>query len=456
MEPYDYYYYILLPIFFFLIRSLFHKPSGRKLPPGPRGFPILGSLPHLGPNVHESLFHMAKRHGPLITLRLGAISTVVASSPEVAREIIGKNDYAFSERTVPDAIAAQPNPEFTLGWVSGDHAWRNRRRICTTHLFSSHRLDALQHLRYEKVQQLLNHVNKYRNTGKAVDIGKVAFGMSLNLVSSTLFSADIVDPEFESAQEFKEVVSHIMEDGGKPNLSDYFPLLRWFDLQGIRRHIKSSYKRLHEILEEIIEKRLNDRAAGTSIIRNDDFLDVLLDQCQEEGSGFDRQNIKALIVELFVAGSDTTAITIEWAMAELLRKPSVLQKARQEILTVVGTERPVQESDIDTLPYLQAIIKETLRLHPAGPLMLPYRAKTDTEVLGYTIPRGIQVLVNAWAIARDSNYWIEPMEFRPERFTGSTVDYKGLNFELGWSLWWWPRSFRHLVGDFQKGLRRRS
>ncbi|OWM64999.1 geraniol 8-hydroxylase-like [Punica granatum] len=422
-------YFILLPIFFFLAKSLFHKSSHRKLPPGPAGFPILGSLPHLGPKVHESLFQMAKRHGPLMTLRLGAITTVVASSPEAAQEILGKNDRAFSERPVPDVISAQPGPEFSLAWVPGDHAWRNRRRICTTHLLSPHRLNALQHLRQEKVQQLLRHIEKkHVNTGEPVDIGKVAYATSLNLVSSTLFSANVIDPEFETAQEFKDVVWRIMEAAGKPNLSDYFPLIRWFDLQGIKRHVKSSYLRLHEIFDEIIEKRLKDRAAK-SATRIDDFLDVLLDLCQEEGSGFDHQNIKPLILCLFIAGSDTTAITVEWAMAELLRKPSVLQKARQELLTVVGTKRPLQESDIDKLPYLQAIVKETMRLHPAGPLLLPYRAKTDTEVLGYVIPKGIQVFVNAWAIARDSNYWIEPMEFRPERFTGSSVDFKGRNFE---------------------------
>lgn len=231
-----------------------------------------------------------------MTLRLGAVTTVVASSPEAAQEILGKNDAVLSERSVPDAIAAQPNPEFTLGWVPGDLEWRNRRRFCTNHLFSSHRLDALQDLRHKKVQQLLRHIDqKYRNTGKPVDIGKMAFATNLNIISSALFSVDLVDSELERAQEFKDVVSRIMVDSGKPNLSDYFPVLQRFDLQGIRRLVKDSYARLHEIFEEIIDKRLKDRAVG-SIPRNDDFLDALLDQCQEKGSGFRRQNIKPLLV----------------------------------------------------------------------------------------------------------------------------------------------------------------
>ncbi|KAK4741282.1 hypothetical protein SAY87_024870 [Trapa incisa] len=406
-----------------------------KLPPGPAGLPILGSLLQLGPRVHESLFHMANRHGPLMTLRLGTVTTVVASSPEAARELLGKNDAALSYRSVPDAIAAQPNPEFTLGWVPGDIEWRSRRRFCTNHLFSANRLDALRHIRHQKVRQLISHIDrKYRNTGKPVDIGKMVFYTNLNVISNALFSGDLVDADFERFQEFKDVVSRIMVDSGKLNVSDYLPWLQPLDLQGIRRLVRCSYERLHEIFDVIIDKRLRDRAAeksSSSIAQdNEDFLDALLRQCQEKGSGFDPQNIKALLVELFVAGSDTTSITIEWTMAELLRKPDVLQKARQELLTVVGTERPVEESDIDKLPYLQAIAKETMRLRPAGPLLLPYKVKTDFEVFGYTLPRGTQVLVNAWAIGRDPNYWTEPMDFRPHRFMeASNIDYKGCNFE---------------------------
>lgn len=289
---------ILLSIFLlFLVKSIFQRYKTRNLPPGPTGLPILGSLPHLGARPHESLFHMARRHGPLMTLRLGSVTTVVASSPEAAREILGKHDQNFSDRALPDVITAQPNPESTLAWVPGDQAWRNRRRACTTQMFAAQRLDALQHLRHEKVRQLIGHIErKHCPSGKPVDIGQLAFATTLNLISSTMFSIDMVDPEFEKAQEFKDVVWRIMEDAGKANLSDYFPVLRPFDLQGIKRHIRVSYLRLHDIFEDIIEKRLKQRSDQVSPSRNCDFLDVLLDQCQQEGSGFDRQTIKPLIL----------------------------------------------------------------------------------------------------------------------------------------------------------------
>ncbi|KAM3233219.1 hypothetical protein P3L10_018578 [Capsicum annuum] len=116
-------------------------------------------------------------------------------------------------------------------------------------------------------------------------------------------------------------------------------------------------------------------------------------------------------------------------MAELLRKPEELNKVRQEINEKIGTERPVKESDIDKLPYLQAVVKETLRLHPAAALLLPHKAQNDIEVLGYTVPKDSQVFVNAWVIGRDPKSWVRPLEYLPERFIESSVSYKGRDFE---------------------------
>ncbi|XP_070033813.1 cytochrome P450 76T24-like [Nicotiana tomentosiformis] len=136
------------------------------------------------------------------------------------------------------------------------------------------------------------------------------------------------------------------------------------------------------------------------------------------------------MVELLMAGSDTSAITTEWVMAELLLNPHELQKVREEILQQIGIERPVKESDIEKLPYLQAAVKETMRLHPTVSLLLPHKAQNDVEVLGYIVPKNSQVSVNAWAIGRDPKSWEKPLKFLPERFIKSSVDYKGRDFEF--------------------------
>lgn len=162
-------------------------------------------------------------------------------------------------------------------------------------MFTNLKLDSLQELRHQKVEQLVCHIRKLCENGSAVDIGRVAFATMLNLVSRTIFSIDLVDPESDMAhQEFKDLVWRINEYAGKPNLSDYFPVLKWLDLQRVRRHVRPAYERLHEIFEQLIEKRVQVRASGRMM--NGDFLDVLLDQCEDEGSGFDRKTIKPIIV----------------------------------------------------------------------------------------------------------------------------------------------------------------
>lgn len=134
--------------------------------------------------------------------------------------------------------------------------------------------------------------------------------------------------------------------------------------------------------------------------------------------------------DIFIGGTDTTAIAVEWTMAELVRNPKKLLNTKEEIDRVIGSGTPVQESDIDRLPYLHAAVKEAMRLHPPVPLLLPYKSKADVEVKGgYFVPEGVQLLVNAWAIGRDPDHWKEPLSFIPERFLESGVEYKGGNFE---------------------------
>ncbi|KAK2457828.1 geraniol 8-hydroxylase [Trifolium repens] len=364
-----------------------------------------------------------------MSLRFGSVTVTVVSSPTTAQEILQKNDQSFANRPIPESVAAQPNVNDTLAWAPADSRWRNRRRICTTQIFTSQRLDLLQHLRHRKVEQLVQHLHKKAAEKTTVDIGELAFATMLNLVSNTVFSEDLVDAEFESAGEFKELVWRIMEDAGKVNVSDYFPVLKRFDLQGVKRHVKVSYERLHEIFDRMIKKRVEDRE-NLSGDGGGDFLDVLLDHCQQhKDSVFSVESIKPLILDLFIAGSDTSGSTTEWAMAELLRNPKIIKKARNEVIQVIGKSNQVKESDIPTLPYIQSIVKETLRLHPPVPLLLPYIASNDVEINGYTIHKGNQVLINAWSIGRNPQFWDDPLLFRPERFLDSKVDFKGRDFE---------------------------
>ncbi|KAH7862581.1 hypothetical protein Vadar_006775 [Vaccinium darrowii] len=133
--------------------------------------------------------------------------------------------------------------------------------------------------------------------------------------------------------------------------------------------------------------------------------------------------------ELFTTGTDTNTSTVEWAMAELVKNAKAMTKVRQELVTEINQSFP-KNSHLPQLPYLQACVKETLRLHPPAPFLLPHRAFASCKVMNYTIPKDAQVIVNVWAIGKDPMIWEDPLQFKPERFLNSTLDYKGNDYEF--------------------------
>ncbi|XP_059640970.1 geraniol 8-hydroxylase-like [Cornus florida] len=401
------------------------KTSQGKLPPGPAPLPVIGNILKLTNQPHKSLFQLAKTYGPIMTLKLGQITTVVISSSTIAREILQRQDVSFSNRFPPDAIRARNNHLYTLAWIPVSTQWRYFRKILTSHVFSTQKLDAQQQLRCQNVQELIDFVHSCSKAGVAVDIGQAAFRTSLKLLSTTVFSVNLIDPSSDMTQVIKESVRGIMAESGNPNLSDYFPVLRKFDLQGVRRRTGYHLGKMFEFLDRMINKRLEMRKFH-GYIGSNDVLDNLLSNKDE----IDQIHLQSLLSDIFTAGIDTTSSTLEWAMAEILHKPQTLSKAKAEMEQVVGKGKPVEESDIPHLPYLQAIIKETFRLHPALPFLIPRTVDANVEVNGFTVPKGAQVLVNAWAIGRDPNVWANPELFMPERFLGSEIDVKGHNFEL--------------------------
>lgn len=424
---------LLLILTWALIRAILSVTSSKvnilgRLPPGPKPLPVIGNLHQLGDKPHKSLAELAKLHGPLMSLKLGQVTTIVVSSPAMAKEVLQTHDQHLSNRTIPDALYVHDHQLTGLPWIPVSNLWRSLRKICNTQLFSVKVLDANQQLRRRKVKELFEYVKRSGVNGEAVDIGREAFTTTLNLLSNTIFSVDLADPTSELARQFKEVTWNIMKDAGTPNLGDYFPLLKKIDPQGIRRRMTVHFKRLLDMFDGMIDQRLKIRESSGLV--NTDVLDTLLTIIEEKTEDIHKFQVNHLLLVLFVAGTDTTASTFQWAMAELLRNPEVLAKARAELVQVIGKGNPVEESDISRLPYLQAVVKETFRLHPAVPLLLPRRAEADVEVAGFTIPKGAQVMVNAWAIGRDSSTWEDPNEFKPERFLGSEIDVKGRSFEL--------------------------
>ncbi|KAF3787771.1 Geraniol 8-hydroxylase [Nymphaea thermarum] len=426
---------LVVPCFCILLSFVtFYTLISRKtsnLPSGPVGLPVVGTLLQLGAKPYESLARLSMQYGPLMTLRLGQKTTVVVSSAGMAEEVLLKHDRDLAGRTGLDATKVFNYAESSITMNQNCPRWRELRRLCNNEMFLPKRLDAVRGLREEKVQALLKHIQTASAVGRPVDIGKCTFSTALNLVSRTVFSEDVVDVESESAGEFKSLVWGLTQIVLKANIADYFPMLSLVDPQGIRRKNKALLKQMFAFLDQLIDKRLQSYGVGEGWKKeSEDFLDVLLRLVATPTSGFTRQNIRPLLSDIFIAGAETSSTTVEWAMAELLRHPDKMAAARSELKQAIGIGRAVQESDIPRLPYLNAVVKETLRLHPPGPILLPRRADVTVQVAGFTIPKHTEVLINAWAISHDDAYWENPTSFLPERFVGSDVDFKGKHYQF--------------------------
>ena len=244
---------------------------------------MIGNLLKLGAKPHKSLAKLAKTHGPIMSLRLGLVTTVVVSSPSTAKAILKEHDSLSCDRKVPESILSQPyrHHEFSLVWLPVSTLWRSYRKMCNMHIFTSQKLDASQDFRRKKIKDLLAYVEENCLAGKAIDFGQAAFNTSINLLSNTIFSIDLVHP---NERKFKDTVWGMMEEAGKPNLSDHFPLLKKLDLQGIRRRNTLYAGKMFEVLDRLIDQRLKKRQEhGCSIsIKSKDMLDTVLNIIQDK------------------------------------------------------------------------------------------------------------------------------------------------------------------------------
>ncbi|ERN18930.1 hypothetical protein AMTR_s00067p00183140 [Amborella trichopoda] len=250
-----------------------------KLPPGPKGLPLLGSLLELGNRPHAALATMAKIHGPLMTLQLGLQMVVVVSSSDMANEVFQKNDLALAGRVVPEALKVESHDQCSLTLAQISPLWRNLRRVCKIQLFTNQRLKSLEVLRHQKVQQMVGLIEKDCAATRAVAIGRVTFLTALNLLSNVIFSVDMIDPESESAKELEELLSSLSELITRPNIATYFPLLRPFDPKGIQRHAAGCIEKLHRIFNEKIDNRSRFRESGWPTCG-----DVQVQSCRDLGS----------------------------------------------------------------------------------------------------------------------------------------------------------------------------
>ncbi|WVZ79262.1 hypothetical protein U9M48_026864 [Paspalum notatum var. saurae] len=416
-------------------RSLAHGHGDEclRLPPGPWQLPVIGSMHHLtGQLPHRAMRDLARRHGPVMLLRIGEVPTVVVSSPDAAREVMKTHDTLLATRPLSATVRVLTNGGRDIVFAPyGDH-WRQMRKVAITELLSVRRVLSFRAIREEEVGAMLRACAAAAAESQPVEM-RAQLGA---LVADSTVRA-VMGDRCKDRNVFLQELGHALELTAGFNPADLWPssrLIGW--LSGTVRRAEHCRDTVYGILDGIIKEHLERMdAAGAGAGEAEDLLDVLL-KIQKDGSlqiPLDMDVLKAVIFDIFGAGSETSATTLEWAIAELIRNPKAMRRATAEVRGAFGARGAVSEHELGELRYLHLVIRETLRLHTPLPLLLPRLSQEPCRVLGYDVPPGTTVLVNAWALGRDERYWpADPEEFRPERFEAeaSALEFKGADFEL--------------------------
>nr|XP_043617129.1 cytochrome P450 78A5-like [Erigeron canadensis] len=407
------------------------KPRPKTAIPGPPGIPFLGLVFAFTSSLtHRTLAKLAVACNakPLMAFSVGLTRFVIASNPETAKEIL--NSTAFADRPVKES-AYELLFHRAMGFAPYGDYWRTLRRISATHLFSPKRVSGFGAFRQNIGLQMVAQICTSMEQNGVVEVKKLLHFASLNNVMMSVFGRSYDDFSRDEGLELEELVSEGYELLGIFNWSDHFPVVSWFDFQGVRRRCRDLVSKVNVFVADIIKQHRDKRSfgGGATTVSDGDFVDVLLDL--EAENKFADADMIAVLWEMIFRGTDTVAILLEWILARMVLHPDIQAKAQAEIERVVGRHRAVNDSDLDNLPYLQSIVKETLRVHPPGPLLSWARlAIHDTQVGPHVVPAGTTAMVNMWSITHDERVWSEPEVFNPERFLKEDVAIMGSDLRL--------------------------
>ncbi|RZS18705.1 hypothetical protein BHM03_00051029 [Ensete ventricosum] len=443
---------LLFLIFTKRVVATFKSPKARP-PPGPWNLPLIGSLHHLvGQLPFRAFRRLARKHGPLMLVRIGQVDAAVASSREAAEEILRKHGATFASRPELAATQVVLYGASDIGWSPYGPYWKQLRRLCFMELLGAKRTRSFSSVRMELTHELMRDIS---GSGAApVNLSDKLFRLSNAIVCRAAFGK-----HREHRESFIPIVKETFQVLGGFCLADTFPSLKFLDaLTGVTSKMHRLHRRMDKVLCEIIKEHQDKVNDGEQVEEVKDLVDVLLrlkDDPQLE-IPLTMDNIKAVILvrpdrlscvtlilikyscikissslaraqDMFVAGTDTASTVLEWTMSELMRHPSVMERAQKEVREALKGKNRVEESDMGKLNYMKLIVKETLRLHPPLPL-LPRVCRETCQVMGYEIDAGTRVFINAWAICRDPRYWDDADSFKPERFEGSSIGFNGSEF----------------------------
>ncbi|MED6130391.1 hypothetical protein PIB30_000901 [Stylosanthes scabra] len=392
-----------------------NSSSGKKKLPSPPSLPIIGHLHLVGSVIPKSFESLAKLYGPLIQLRLGASTCILVSNAQVAREVMKTHELNFCYR--PNFGSSEYFLYKGSYFITAPYGpyWRFMKKLCVTQLLSSSQLGRFMHIREQEIKKLLKSLMVCSEEGRECDLGFELTTLTNNILCRMAMSTTCF--ENDDAEEIHGFVKEFLEVGAKLSIGEVFGPLGKLDLFGYGKKLGKIVGKFDCILERIMEEHEHGDGCDDEEETTMDMMDILLRVYRDPNAQvrLTRNDIKAFFLDIFLAGTDTSSVALQWSMAEILNHPTILKKLKAEIDGVVGSTRLVNESDVPNLPYLQAVVKEVLRLHPTAPFALRQSAE-DCIINGFHVKAQTRTLVNVYAIMRDPQSWHNPQDFIPERF----------------------------------------
>ncbi|KAK3436880.1 hypothetical protein EUGRSUZ_E03537 [Eucalyptus grandis] len=358
--------------------------------------------------------------------RIGNTNVIPVTDPKIAREFLKKQDATFMSRPISMAAWAFSGGYMTTVMSPYGEQWKKMRRVLTSEIICPARHKWLHDKRAEEADNLLKHVfNQCKSPGQ-VNLRHVTRHYCGNVIRRLVFNKRYFGKGRQDGGPTIDEEQHVDALFNALNylyafcVSDYFPFLVGLDLDGHEKVVKDctmTFRRLHDpIINERIKQWRDNLSSESNGKEPQDLLDVLITLKDSKGKPLlTPHEIKAQATEMLMAAVDNPSNAVEWAMAEVINRPELLNKAKEEIDRVVGKERLVQESDIPQLNYIKACGREAFRLHPIAPFNVPHVALSDAVVAGYHIPKGSHILVSRMGLGRNPEVWDEPTKFKPER-----------------------------------------
>ncbi|OAY35952.1 cytochrome P450 71A1 [Manihot esculenta] len=419
---------LAVPVLLLLLFQNRKTKTNPDFPPGPRALPFVGNLHQLHNSAsYISLWKLSQKYGPLMSLRMCFEPVLVVSSAKMAKEIMKTHDHIFSAR--PSKLSQQKLSYngLDLAFAAYGSYWKEMKKICKVHLFNSNRARSFRPIRESEVSHMLGEICGLVSASQPVDINEAIMSLANTIISKITFG-----------QRYKEENSRIQALLREAEtlftsffVSDYFPLLGFVDkLTGLIHRLEKNFQEFDIFYEKIIQEHL-DYGRSELDDHSEDILDGLLKLRNDPSLKFQVtfSHIKAVLMNIVTGATDNNAAAVIWAMTFLMKNPTKMKKAQEEVRGLFGNKGFVNEDEVQKLSYLKAVMKETMRLQPTLPI-IPRETTEDCNLDGFKIPAKTTVYVNVYAIGRDPQVWENAQEFCPERFINSSVDLKGQNFEL--------------------------